>query len=74
MDRDILIRARLVGLELAWIEQATSMLHQWHPRKHAVLNDPDEIEQAQRYWAQNLEVVRQRSAEPVRNPHDWGYP
>ena len=74
MDGDMLIRGRLVGLEVAWIESATSMLHQWHPRKHSILQDSGEIAQARRFWVQNHELVRQRNAQPVRNLHGWGDP
>jgi hypothetical protein len=72
MDGDILIRARLLGLELAWIEHSTAMLHQWHPRKHQTLADPLEIEQARRHWLRNHELVRQRAHNALRNPHGWG--
>jgi glycosyltransferase involved in cell wall biosynthesis len=72
MDGDILNRARLLGLELVWIENQTSMLHQWHPRKHRILEKSREIEQAKLYWRRNHDLVKQRSHTARRNPETWG--
>jgi glycosyltransferase involved in cell wall biosynthesis len=72
MDGDMLIRARLMKLEHAWLEDQTVMLHQWHPRKHAALSDPREIAQARRHWQYNHDLIRQRARQPVRNSQGWG--
>jgi hypothetical protein len=72
MDGDLVNRARLLGLEIVWIEDRTTMLHQWHPRKHAVLSDPREIEQAKRAWRYNHQLVQSHSNLAQRNPHGWG--
>jgi glycosyltransferase involved in cell wall biosynthesis len=72
MDGDMLIRARSMKLEHAWLEEQTAMLHQWHPRKHAVLTDPREIAQARRHWQINHDLIRRRARQPVRNAEGWG--
>jgi glycosyltransferase involved in cell wall biosynthesis len=72
MDGDLVKRARLAGLEIEWIENRTAMLHQWHPRKHAVLAHHEKIEQAKRAWQRNHELVRSRSKTMRRNPDGWG--
>lgn len=72
MDGDMVKRARLAGLRVVWIDDRTTMLHQWHPRKYAVLNCRKEINQAQRAWRQNHELVRSRSAILQRNVGGWG--
>jgi glycosyltransferase involved in cell wall biosynthesis len=72
MDGDMLIRARAMKLEHAWLEDQTAMLHQWHPRKHAVLTDPREIAQARRHWQVNHDLIRRRARQPVRNAERWG--
>ena len=72
MDGDLVNRARLMRLQMAWIEDRTAMLHQWHPRKHAVLSGHREIEQAKRAWQYNHQLVRSRSKLAQRNPHGWG--
>jgi hypothetical protein len=72
MDGDLLIRARLMGLALDWIEDRTAMLHQWHPRKFAVLTHPAQIREAQRAWKRNHALVRSRQHVIQRNPKGWG--
>lgn len=72
MDGDLLIRARAMKLEHAWLDGETAMLHQWHPRKHAVLTDPREIAQARRHWQVNHDLIRRRARQPVRNVEGWG--
>jgi hypothetical protein len=62
MDGDLVNRTGLMGLEIAWIEDCTAMLHQWHPRKHAVLSSPREIEQAKRAWRYNHQLIQSRLA------------
>jgi glycosyltransferase involved in cell wall biosynthesis len=72
MDGDLVNRTGLMGLEIAWIEDCTAMLHQWHPRKHAVLSSPREIEQAKRAWRYNHQLIQSRLKLAVRNSHGWG--
>jgi len=72
MDTDMMQRAVLAGLDVRWIEERTTMLHQWHPRKHTVLDDPKEVAQARTAWKRNHEIVKQRSGQLVRNPGPWG--
>jgi glycosyltransferase involved in cell wall biosynthesis len=72
MDGDIVSRAGLIGLEIEWVENRTAMLHQWHPRKHAVLTRQDQILQARQAWRQNHSLVRSRARILQRNPRRWG--
>jgi hypothetical protein len=74
MDGDMVDRARAFGLPVKWIDDRTAMLHQWHPRKHAVLTDPAERSAARSAWWQNHNLVRQRNAAGLvqRNPARWG--
>lgn len=72
MDGDIVNRARLVGVKIEWIEDRTAMLHQWHPRKHSILSDRQEIELAKRAWRTNHALVRSRATVLTRNPSGWG--
>jgi glycosyltransferase involved in cell wall biosynthesis len=72
MDGDLVNRARLAGLDLTWIENRAAMLHQWHPRKHAVLRQADQIQQARRAWQRNHQIMRLRARSLQRNPNDWG--
>ncbi|HEY7495851.1 MAG TPA: glycosyltransferase family A protein, partial [Candidatus Tectomicrobia bacterium] len=69
MDGDMVHRARLTGLQIEWIEGRTAMLHQWHPRKHAVLSHQREIDQARRAWRYNHRLVQSRLQRAKRNPH-----
>jgi len=48
------------------------MLHQWHPRKDAVLTNGEEIEQAKEAWIRNHKLVQARSSSLQRNPNGWG--
>jgi hypothetical protein len=72
MDGDMVSRARLAGLEVEWIEHRTTMLHQWHPRKHNVLRRREEIAHAKRAWRCNHQIVRSRAKLLSRNPNGWG--
>jgi hypothetical protein len=72
MDVDLVNRARLMGLEIVWIDDRTAMLHQWHLRKHAVLSNPRQVKQAKRAWRYNHQLVQSRSQLARRNPHRWG--
>jgi hypothetical protein len=48
------------------------MLHQWHPRKYAVLARRGEIAQAKKTWRYNHELVKSRVNMLKRNPNGWG--
>ena len=72
MDGDIVNRARLAGMQVEWIEDRTAMLHQWHPRKHAILSGQQEIELAKSAWRHNHALVRSRAKVLTRNPAGWG--
>ena len=72
MDGDMVQRAKLAGLQIEWIEDRTAMLHQWHPRKHRILNDYGEITQARKAWSDNHRRLKERSCILVRNPNGWG--
>ncbi len=72
MDGDMVKRAQLAGLAIEWVEDRTAMLHQWHPRKHRILDDRKQAEQAKRAWRKNHELVRTREKALRRNPGGWG--
>lgn len=72
MDGDIVNRARLMGLDIEWIEDRTAMLHQWHPRKHTVLTRPEQVREAKRAWRYNHALVRSRRQNLKRNSNAWG--
>lgn len=72
MDGDMVNRAKLQGLQIEWIDDETSMLHQWHPRKHRILSDRHEIRQAKIYWRRNHQIVRTRAKQARRNSRSWG--
>ena len=72
MDGDMVKRARLAGLAIAWIDDKTSMLHQWHPRKHHSLDEHRHVAQARIAWQRNHQIVRQRAHTLCRNPDGWG--
>ncbi|MGA7732107.1 MAG: glycosyltransferase family 2 protein [Chloroflexia bacterium] len=72
MDGDIVNRAQMMRLHIEWVEERTVMLHQWHPRKHSILQDAHDIEQAKRCWERNHVLVRSRAHTPHRNPQSWG--
>lgn len=72
MDGDMVNRARVMGLQIEWIEAHTTMLHQWHPRKHLGLTRSHEIEAAKQQWKRNHRIVQQRADLPQRNPLMWG--
>ena len=72
MDGDIVQRALLSGLAIEWIEDRAAMLHQWHPRKQALLKNRKDIEQAKRAWISNHKLMWERSKTIQRNPNGWG--
>lgn len=72
MDKDMVQRAKMAGLAIEWIETHTTMLHQWHPRKHKILSDAASVSQAKLAWQHNHDLVRQRAAIMMRNPNGWG--
>jgi len=74
MDGDMVGRARASGLQVVWIENQTSMLHQWHPRKYRVLSDECQKNQAKAHWRRNHQLARsrRRAGIIVRNSKSWG--
>jgi hypothetical protein len=74
MDGDMVARARASGLAVEWIDNRTSMLHQWHPRKHSSLTSVSLREAAKRAWRDNHAMARIRNAKGLarRNPNAWG--
>jgi glycosyltransferase involved in cell wall biosynthesis len=72
MDTDIVHRAQACGLRIAWLENRTSMLHQWHPRKNSILKDRRLAATADRQWRINHDMLRKRSNRILRNPLGWG--
>lgn len=71
MDGDMVRRAQAKGLEVAWIDGATCMLHQWHPKRFAALGDARKRAEASAAWTRNHALVRTRES-IVRNPDHWG--
>lgn len=76
MDGDMVARARLSGLSVEWIDDRTSMLHQWHPRKHRALVRADQRQEARLHWRTNHDLSRKRlkAGLVARNPASWGIP
>lgn len=72
MDGDMVTRAKLAGLEIVWVDNKTAMLHQWHPRKHRLLNSSQDVRQAKKYWQRNHQTVAQRAHLLQRNAQGWG--
>jgi glycosyltransferase involved in cell wall biosynthesis len=72
MDGDLVNRARLVGLSIVWIDDRAAMLHQWHPRKHAVLRNVEQIRSAKVAWRRNHRLMQVRRNIVRRNPKGWG--
>jgi hypothetical protein len=70
-DGDMVRRARNAGLEVVWIDDRTSMLHQWHPKRHESLTDGAQRSAASRAWTRNHTIVRQKRS-IVRNLERWG--
>ena len=57
-DGDMVRRARLAGLEVHWIETQTAMVHQWHPKRYAVLGSRATRLEAMAAWKRNHQLVR----------------
>ncbi|HVK84583.1 MAG TPA: glycosyltransferase family 2 protein [Kofleriaceae bacterium] len=72
LDTDLVRRAEASGLTPTWITERTAMLHQWHPRKHRVLDTATRKDEAQGAWLRNHELMHQRAKDVVRNPAGWG--
>ncbi len=72
MDKDLVQRAKTAGLTIDWIEEHTTMLHQWHPRKHNILQDTRCIAEAKKAWKVNHQLVEKRSTTLKRNLVGWG--
>ena len=72
MDNDMVRRAREAGLPVVWVSDETGILHQWHPRKHAILDNQREVCAAQDAWRRNHRLMNERAGQPVRNGSCWG--
>lgn len=72
MDGDMVRRAEARGLTVEWIDDRTSMLHQWHPKKYRALRDTHEQALARQAWGRNHTMVDARAGKVVRNPKGWG--
>ena len=72
MDNDMVRRARKAGLPVSWVSDETDILHQWHPRKHAILQTQQDVAAAQDAWRRNHRLINERAGEPVRNGSCWG--
>jgi cellulose synthase/poly-beta-1,6-N-acetylglucosamine synthase-like glycosyltransferase len=70
-DGDMVARARRAGLPVVWLDGRTSMLHQWHPKRHAALVDPKRRAEASAAWMRNHALVRSKRT-VQRNPERWG--
>jgi cellulose synthase/poly-beta-1,6-N-acetylglucosamine synthase-like glycosyltransferase len=72
LDTDMVRRAERGGLRVTWISDSTCMLHQWHPRKHRVLDSRDRVDAARGAWLRNHEIMLERANDIVRNREAWG--
>lgn len=81
-DMDFQRRARWLGLLPVALETETTMLHQWHPSKDALIKNPNspEAQAANRWYKKNLRRLRTRAifydigvydARNI-NPQGWG--
>ena len=71
-DGDMVRRARLAGLEVHWVEAQTAMIHQWHPKRQAVLGSRAARVEANGAWRRNHQLAQERREIMVRNPTGWG--
>jgi glycosyltransferase involved in cell wall biosynthesis len=71
-DLDMVSRSRAAGMEVVWLDRRNFILHQWHPQRESVLDDPQLRDDARRAWATNHQIVRARSGLTKRNPDGWG--
>lgn len=71
-DLDMVRRSQAAGLQVVWLDRRYFMLHQWHPQREKVLDDPQLQEDARRAWTTNHEIVRARTGLTVRNLNGWG--
>ena len=72
LDTDLVRRAKAAGLRTSWVTDRTAMLHQWHPRKHHILDEPGLAHAAGGSWQRNHELMAEREGHVVRNPRGWG--
>ncbi|HEY4181405.1 MAG TPA: glycosyltransferase family 2 protein [Kofleriaceae bacterium] len=71
LDTDLVRRAEARGLRTSWVTDRTAMLHQWHPRKHRILDDANALD-ARDSWLRNHELMLERTSSVVRNQSGWG--
>ena len=72
LDTDLVRRAEAAGLRTSWVTDRTAMLHQWHPRKHHILDEPSDAQAARGSWQRNHELMAERRGHVVRNHRGWG--
>ncbi|MDB4963628.1 MAG: hypothetical protein JWP01_3627 [Myxococcales bacterium] len=72
VDTDLVRRAEARGLRTSWITNRTTMLHQWNPTKHRVLDELKIKDEARSSWLRNHELMIERAKEVVRNNDAWG--
>lgn len=72
VDTDLVRRAEATGLRTSWITNRTTMLHQWHPTKHRVLEEATRKDDARNSWLRNHELMIERAKQVVRNNEAWG--
>ncbi len=72
LDTDMVRRAEAAGMRVSWVTERTAMLHQWHPRKHHILDAGAHRAAARDAWLRNHELMLGRATTVVRNPDGWG--
>jgi len=72
LDTDLVRRAEAAGLHASWVTDRTAMLHQWHPRKHHILDESSRAQAARGSWQRNHELMYERRGHVVRNHRGWG--
>lgn len=72
LDTDLVRRAETAGLRTSWITDRTAMLHQWHPRKHRILDEAGDALAARSAWQRNHALMAERAGHVLRNQRGWG--
>lgn len=68
-DRDMVSRAESYGLKIIWIENQTSMLHQWHP--HATSRDAKNRDAIAQALQRNRTLRKVKQGVVVRDNPGW---
>jgi hypothetical protein len=72
MDSDYQARAERDGLRPVWVDERTTLLHQWHPRKFDVHRDDPEQQQKMRLTYEANRKLMEGDTSIVRNASGWG--